>query len=558
MADSVQSAIQLLQTGGEAPAPTTPAQDPVSSALSQLQGGGSPGKALPPPVKQTIGAEGLPKAVADIAGDFHPLTQMSVGAKALWDLGALKLKQGSGFQLTPEEQNTIAADRALLENSIPALAGAIVTGAGAGRALTGPISDFAAARVGAALPSFARWLVPAATGGAAFNAATTPTLPGETNERAVNIGAVGGVLGEGLARGLGRVIQPITQNPNVQKLLNYEIIPTPGSAAGGFLKSMEDKLQSVPVIGDFIKNAQIRSRQELAKATIKLATPPGETVDSLGAAAIPEVKQAFSNAYGKVYQGSNIGVDKQLLQDLNAAKNAPIVPMSSDEARKFDHVIQTQILDRLPGSSTIPTSDAKAVIEGNLGKAVNEAAPNSPLQKALIAARDSFRSAMSRSVGPASTELPAINRAYSNFKDVSKAIKQADLTPGATQGLPTPRQLMSASKPGELKDLARAANQVLPSSVPNSGTADRYLASLLLGGLGAGVSTTDKYQSVPYLNSLGPGFWLGLGASPLLYSRTGSRYLVGDLPGQAAASANVRALAPYMGQAGALYLNNQQ
>lgn len=506
---------------------------------------------LGPPIKQTIGVEGLPQAVKDVAGDFHPMTQMAVGGKAMWDLAAMRAKQAAGFKLTAEEENTVKANRALFEESAPAQAGGLAVGLGA-MPLGLPAANFAAARLGAALPSFVKPLVAGGTLGAVANAATNPMLPGESAEKNIGMGAAGGALGSAAVGLASKLVQPIAQSAPVQKLLNANVIPTVGSAAGGFMKAMEDKLQSVPIVGDIIKSAQQRGRQELSAAAIKMATPPGENVESTGVQAIPELKQAFSRAYDKVYGNSQIGIDRQLLQDLAAAKNAPIVPMSSEEVVKFDRVIQNQILDRLPGNSTLNTADAKKVIEKNLGNAVFEAPPNSPLQKALKAARDSFRSAMNRSVGQAAADLPAINQAYSNFKDIEGAIQTADKSPGPLSGLPTPRQFQAAAKPGELRDLARAANQVMPSTVPNSGTTDRYLAALLLGGAGAAGSQTKQYQAVPGLNRLGPAFWLGLGASPLMYSRTGSRYMLGDYPGQAALAQQLGVLAPYAAQTGAL------
>ena len=82
-----------------------------------------------PPAK--IGREGLGEAVQAVAGDFNPLTQMAVGAKATWDDAALKMKQAAGVKLTPEDENVIAANRALRSGSNPALAGTMMTAIGA-------------------------------------------------------------------------------------------------------------------------------------------------------------------------------------------------------------------------------------------------------------------------------------------------------------------------------------------------------------------------------------------------------------------------------------------
>lgn len=500
-----------------------------------------------------IGAEGLPDAVKAVWGDFNPLSQAAVGAKAmLLDEPAMRLKQLLGGALTPDQVNEVRANRALLQDSPMALMGGIgatigATGAPVGAAYSGLANT--AARV---LPSWAKFLAPS-VGAAGVGGATAvtmqPVLEGESAARNFALGAGAGVAVDAATRGLSRLVQPVTQSPAVRKLLDYEIVPSPGNASGGVLKGIEDKLQSLPFVGDLIKNRNVASRDELNKAALGLGTPTGQTINSVGKEGVEQGKDAFNRAYGGVYANNQIGMDRVLAQDLRAAKNAPTIPMSSSETSQFDQIIKREVFDRLR-SGQVPTDEAKQVIEANLGKAVSKA--EGPLQDALKAARDSFRAAMGRSVGPAgAAELKGIDKAYSNFAD----IKKASLAAEGNGGVFTPRQLQRAAKPGELKSLADAAQSVLPPSIPNSGTTDRALLNWLM--LSGGAMGANQYggsavgHEGPIVN---PAYLAALAVAPALFSRAGSQYMVGDLiPGQPALAEALRQLSPYGAQAGALY-----
>lgn len=503
-----------------------------------------------PPVMRKIGVEGLPDAVKAVAGDFHPLTQMAVGAKSAWDLAAMRLKQLVGGTLTPQQETETKANRALLEASPMAMMGNMGITIGATGPMAGPAYAGATNVASKVLPAALAPTAGAAAVGAGTNLLTQPVLQGESSLGSAGAGALAGTVADAATRGAGRLVQPITQSPAVQKLLDYNIVPTPGSAAGGFIKSAEDKLASLPFVGDFIKNRQMGARQELNQAAMKLSTPPGENVAGVGNEAVAEGKQAFSNAYGKVYQGSDIGITKKLTQDLDAAKNSTTIPLADDEISKFDKIIKREVFDRL-GSGPVPTDDAKKVIEANLNKAAFSAG-RTPLGEALKEARNAFRTAMADSVGPqGAAEVKAIDKAYSNFADVKKAVKAAE----GSGGVATPRQLQRAAKPGELKTLATAAQDVLPSSVPNSGTTDRALLNwLLLSGGAMGANQASAHAPGAEGPLLNPAYLAALALSPGLYSRAGSRYMMGDLiPGQPALAQALRNMAPYSAQAGALY-----
>jgi hypothetical protein len=507
-----------------------------------------------PPIK--LGAEALPDTVAAYAGDYHPATQLLAGVGGA--LGDISTRLGQFWaygnrggpdvptpDLTQQQKTDLEANQALYKASPMAMLGNIGTKLGLTAPAAGPLYGAATNMASKILPSWLQFAAPAA-GGAAVGAGVPVVTEPDAN---LTQGAVGGAVADAATRGAARIIQPITQSPAVQALLQKNIVPTIGSAAGGIAKGIEDKLTSIPFVGDLIKRRQIGAREELNSAQLKLGTPPGENATAIGNEGVSQVKDAFGRAYGKVYDGNEIGMTKRLQQDLDAAKNSTTIPLNDEEVRTFDKIIKRDITDRL-ATGPVPTNDAKAVIEGALGKAAFEA--KGPLQDALKRAKTAFRDAMGQSVGPdGAAELKAIDKAYSNFADVKKAVKQAE---GAS-GVATPRQFQRNAKPGEVKDLANAAQQVLPPSIPNSGTTDRALLNWLLlsgGAMGANQATGSiPGREGPMIN---PQYLTALAIAPLLYSRGGSRYMMGDLiPGQPALSSAMRQMAPYSAGAGALY-----
>jgi hypothetical protein len=528
--------------GAENPYAQYAPPNPYAGMVDETQGPNKP---------FNIGVGGLPQAVADVAGDFHPLTQMAVGGKALWDMAAIKLKQGVGMNLSPEEQTTISANRALLENSNPALAGAMATGVGAG-ALASPYAGFAASRLGQALPGVLQPAVPAAVTGMVLNAATNPTLPGEASDKAVNQGGVAAVAADTLLRGAGRVVQPITQSPAVQSLLQRNVVPTMGQAAGGIANRVEEKLSSVPFVGDIINSAKNRARNELGVAGINEGMPPNLRVSQPGTPGVEQAKNNLSDAYKNLYGNTRIGADTQLTQDLNAAVNRPTLPLSDDYRKVFDRIVKSEITDRLTPGATFPTGEVKSQIEASLGQKIRDLGPmpsgqDLALKQALEEARNAVRSLANRGAGVDQAQRAAIDRGWANMKDMKTASDRSQ----ANGGVPTPLQIINAAKEGSrLETLGRNAQEVMGNKVPNSGTTDRLLMSMILGAGGAAAS----HEGVPYASTIGPAYWLALGASPLLYSRAGSRYMTGDLvPGQPALADALRQMAPYAARAGALY-----
>ena len=141
------------------------------------------------------------------------------------------------------------------------------------------------------------------------------------------------------------------------------------------------------------------------------------------------------------------------------------------------------------------------------------------LGQALKQADQEFRDLVTRANPQNATELAAIDKAYANFKRIQRAAAGV----GTEDGVFTPAQLLSAAKAMDrtkdkrafsegtalLQDLAAAGKEVMPSKVPDSGTAGRLLSN---------ITTPNGLLST----LLGAGAALPLSA---VYSKTGSKVI---------------------------------
>jgi hypothetical protein len=102
----------------------------------------------------------------------------------------------------------------------------------------------------------------------AASGALQPVIQGDFGEeklKQVGVGSgLGGAFGA-LGSVLGKAISP-TVRPEVQSLLDDSVRLTPGQIMGGALQRVEDKAQSIPLVGDMITGARNRGVEDLNRA----------------------------------------------------------------------------------------------------------------------------------------------------------------------------------------------------------------------------------------------------------------------------------------------------
>lgn len=498
-----------------------------------------------------IGVAGLPQAIEEVSKGFSAPSKFAIGGAGAINDMAMRLKQLTGRDLTPQEVQGIQEYRALNQASPSAVAGDIgmnvLATAAPGVGLQAGATNLAAK----AVPAFAAPTLGAAATGAALSAATEPVLEGESTAEKAALGAIGGAVGDIAGRGLSRVIQPIRQSKDVQKLVSEGIIPTPGQASGAksFLGRFEQRLESLPLLGDIITKGRTRSIEELNRAAINRAVPEGRHVQAIGRKAIEEADEIFDQSYRAVLSGGKVRIGSGLDDALVRVKSNPDVFLTDTEEKALEKLVgsMTKRLQTSPNGEV--SAEVAKQMDSFLGKIARERAMERGFAGGVRELKRELRVSIAEGLGGERGRiLKDIDTKYANFMRLLRASGAT----GSKEGIFSPEALQSSvramdkgqrgfAKGGALmQDLSDPAVEVLGRSVADSGTAGRALVGV--GLLGAGGAANEYYG--------GPGYLTALAAAPLLYSRAGSRYLIGDYPGQRSLAELARQVAPYASQVG--------
>lgn len=372
--------------------------------------------------------------------------------------------------------------------------------------IAGNVASPANVAIGAGLPNAATTggrVLAGAIGGSA-SAAMNPVTQGDDFVREklsqLAIGAGSGAAVPALIGGIGRVISPnASKNQQLSMLREAGVRPTVGQTLGGRWNAAEEKLMSVPIMGDAITSARERARTEFNRAAINRALAPiGQQTDDVGQAGVARAGDLIGDAYEAAKsQMGNFRLDRQAVGDLrNLSQMAQQLP--DREAKAFTNIWQTISSDISP-NGTITASNFKRIDSKLAQEAAKFAGSPDAYQKQLGDAIGELRKTLAgnalRSSPKAAQAMKAADSAYANLVRVEGASKAA----ASTSGNFTPGQLLSAVRQSDrsvrdratargsalMQDLASAGQNVLGNKVPNSGTADRLW--LGAGGLGAGL-----------------------------------------------------------------------
>ena len=341
-----------------------------------------------------------------------------------------------------------------------------------------------------------------ALGGAASAAMNPVTQEGGfagNKMQQVGIGAAGGALVPALTAGIGRIVSPAaSRNPELQLLQREGVRPTVGQALGGRWNATEEKLQSLPLMGDMISKARNNAREDFNRAALNRVTAPiGTKASETGQAGVQQAGDMVSNAYTQAKnQLGNFRLDRQGVGELQKIRQ--MADMLPDETARgqFQKLWGTLANDISPNGTI--KAEAFKRIDSKLAKEAARfaGAPDAYQQQlgdALGEVRTSITQNALRANPSAAKMMKAADTAYANLVRVEGASKNAL----QTGGFFTPGQLGSAVRQADqsvrdratargsalMQDLAGAGQSVLGNKVPNSATADRLM--LGAGGLGA-------------------------------------------------------------------------
>lgn len=138
----------------------------------------------------------------------------------------------------------------------------------------GSTSGMVGDAIGNALPNLAVGIATAGSSllpAAGLQAATSFVgTPGDIADRgkAAAWSAGGEGVGRALPYALSRLVRPVNPTPAAQRLIDQGVYPTPGAAAGGVFKRLEDGMTSIPLVGDGIMRGQRRAAEQGAGAAM--------------------------------------------------------------------------------------------------------------------------------------------------------------------------------------------------------------------------------------------------------------------------------------------------
>ena len=368
--------------------------------------------------------------------------------------------------------------------------------------------------------------------GAAYGAATAP----EDRGSAAAQGAVGSVVGIGLNRAVGGLVRPLV-TPEAQALAKRGVQPTVGQSLGGFANTTEQKLTSVPIVGDIIRNSRQRALNEFNEQGIRIASPSSQGVgDEALTAAREQIGSMYDSALANMPK-ITVGQAPIIQSTISAADDPRLALSDAAKKRVYDYV-EANLLRR---STNIDAQVAKR-IESDLGAAArslkgSSTAEDRAIGEALSQVHAQWRNSLTATVNAVDPQAGKLLReadaSWRAFLPLDRAGASAGSQKGDLPGRFTPRALRRAIEAQDVSQFnnatraqragttpfddlniyARQGEQVLGDTVPDSGTAGRLLPAAVFGTGGS------------YAAGVLPEAAAATAATAAAYSRTGTRAL---------------------------------
>lgn len=362
--------------------------------------------------------------------------------------------------------------------------------------------------------------------------------------------ATGGIAGTA-AYGLGKLLQGATRSAPAQ-LLHDEGVPlTPGQSLGGTAQTLEDASTHIPMMGNAIKSRQGDSivgfnvagyNRALEPLGIKYAS--GAPVGNEG---LEKVGDIIGKAYDNAYNGAQVTQSPQLTADLGSAISDAGHVLPSSRVSQIQDNIDRFIISKFQGGqlSNDDLQYAKNWFSEQSRVGPTASKDEQAIGKAYGAVVDAIKDEIGANDPSRKSLLDAADTSFMRFVKLGQAASQN--ASSAKGGLITPSQLGAALRSTDnstrrmnfatgtapMQDLAQAGQQVLPSTVPDSGTAVRGLADLAL--LGGGGHFVAPEAVLPALGTIGGGTALYSKpgqklAEALLFGAPGARRAMAAIP----------------------------
>ncbi len=456
---------------------------------------------------------------------------LQLGVMSDWDRAAEALARGAGDVAHVVGQQEWMPGKSLQAKDVAAAQAfrqeyQNQPGFGAGD-VTGQIAGtLPVAAIGGGVPGYigiAGRLLGAAGAGAETGA---PGTRGATEGAAVGLGATG--LGAGAAHVVGKWVAP-----EAQRLMQAGVKLTPGQMSGGWRDALEQKLSGTfPILGHFIQRARGQSILDWNSATLNKALASigekitGDTKSGYGA--VEEAGDKISAGYDKVLDDPNVKfiADKQYADDIDSInKETKLLPAANREQffSMIDHALRDPEITGLPTGRQLKAG--LSVLGINARRYSRSQMPGDQhMAELLTDYQNALRDGLARSNPQAAQKLSALDNAWHHMVIIENAAGRrltsggvfmpSDLLGGVKSGANSVRKRSFSRGKAFLQKWANDAQKVLPSKIPDSGTAGRLTAESAITGLAglAGGAEVPHY-AIPAA--------IGLTATTLPYTAPG-------------------------------------
>lgn len=321
-------------------------------------------------------------------------------------------------------------------------------------------------------------------------------------------GAAGDLAGRGIAKVGGKLLKGATRDADAAMLRQKGVKTTIGQELGGRAKAVEDRLSGLPVVGGPIRDARRAGNTSLMRVAGNEALQDiGGSVAAgtvTGRAIADDVLAQADDAYSAALRGIQAPVDNQFSSALSSARQNPAIAELVDD--EILPRVQNGVLDG------VSMQEIKEVLDGEI-RAYARVPGQRRVASQLRALRNEVLGLADRSGGGAAYK--AARSSYGKAKTIARASAKS-----TSDGIATPRQLGQAIREGSrrfgpadayarglapMQELSDAAARVMPSTIPDPGTAGQLTAMGLLtnpfkntpaaiGAAGAGALYTDPGQ----------------------------------------------------------------
>lgn len=459
------------------------------------------------------------------AGAFDTVGR--TGANALFGAGdrvsaGFDTLTGGGSYSDNLARQRFESDAAREANPLAALGGdvggAILTTTGMGRFANNVATRFmpSLARTGAPGSSLARNVANDTAYGAGYGL----TEQGDPFTGAVMAGG-GSAGGQYFGKTIKNGLEGVT-DPAVRYLTDRGIPLTMGQTFGnrGLFGKAMNKMESVPFLGDMMGARRLDGMKAFEREALKdVVAPVGGNVTMGGREGLMQAQDAVQQGYRDALSGVNVSPDQQFVQEAGAAMQAGgAVPKFGED---FTYAMNQELGPLFGVNGNLTGPQLQSALQ-SVGKVRSGFAKNPDAMATYAAnATGQMDDAISNLVG---RQAPDVMPAYNNAKDAFSnlvpfekarigAINQEAISPAQLQRAVTSNTSNfggrgAAARGANLTDLMRFGQEVLPSTVPDSGSAGRmagilpFVLPTALGGSAAYSGIEDNPGTAGLLATL--------------------------------------------------------